>query len=289
MTVDKSLSRGLADRFLNEMRDFIGRYLKESQGLLTKAPAKRAAVELLATRLQSLGDHGGVTQIVANHPRWRWAIVAPFLPGIGPAVSSTNRTVRYFLLPTHFHIGRVPVRQPNTSIALDITEHALERLFQRLNTLEAESLRDEIHVALCLSTHLRPIVQLLGHKQAVLPTKSGYFLCQVTEGEPIMAKTWLVSCDQPGRRELLAKSLLDAYEKVHGPRMLADCIGASPFGQMVENIDVIDPILNLLGDCDWLCNEHLPGIDRDAEAWRAAGSLHEEVATEETSAATSHA
>lgn len=272
MTVNKSLSRGLADRVLKEQVLASNRYLRECALACRRHPRKRGAVQALARELQCNGERASLSQVVANHPHWRWAIAAAFLPAIVPAglPSTANRAIRYLLLPIHLHAGRRPIIQPIASVALDIREHAIERLFQRLNSMDPESVRDEVHEALCMALHLQQAAIAVGHRQAILPTKSGYFLCSHAKGEPILAKTWVPYSDVPGTREKLARELASLHRSLEGEMRLGEAIGATPYGSVLGPMDRLPEIETLLRRHAWLGQEYESGVDHESLIWDKA-------------------
>lgn len=74
---------------------------------------------------------------------------------------------------------------------VELGPHAVERLFLRLNTVDAGAVQEEIMQAMLYAYGMREAARRLGLRQLSLPTAHGSFLCEVEEGEPLFARTWL--------------------------------------------------------------------------------------------------
>jgi len=276
MTVDKSLSKGLADRVIAEFEDIANRHVKACSRFAFAIPRKRHDVNRIATELCRIGERSGLSQVLGHHPKWRWAIVAAFLPlpGHFEKAHDSNRTICYYLFPIHLHVEKRGLMPTSPVPILEIREHAFERMFQRLNSMDPEAVKDEIHEALCLSPHLLAASRSLGLRQAILPTKSGAFLCGLDpSARAIQANTWIPYQGNECRKEQAAVAIAHSHASLGGPRLLAETIAALPYGSTLYQVETLPEIESVLRQFPWLRDPHEPRIDHEAEIWKMARTL----------------
>mgnify|MGYP005806033427 CR=1 FL=1 len=273
MIVDKSLSKGLADRVLADFEDVAVQHVKACARIACEIPGKRCDVRRIATSLSILGERASLSQVLGSHPKWRWAVVASFLPlpGFVDGGTINNRTTRYYLFPVHLHVNKRGVLPREPVPILEVREHALERLFQRLNSTDPETVKDEIHDALCLSPHLLVACRALSLRQVVLPTQSGAFLCTLDSPlHVIQANTWIPYGACGTRREKAAAAIAECHKQLGGPRVIAEAIAALPYGENLKAVESLVELETVLRRFHWLREEYEPGVDSEGEVWRQA-------------------
>jgi hypothetical protein len=80
--IDKSLSRGLADRVLDELNGLANQYVAGCREVIALRPHKRSNIQSTIRKLTAVGQRCLVTQFVGGHPRWRWAGTCAFIPKV---------------------------------------------------------------------------------------------------------------------------------------------------------------------------------------------------------------
>jgi len=274
MLVDQSLSKGLADTLLVEFDDIHVEFIRSLRQVLIGKPQKRKSVREKSERMLQAGERAALTQFYAHHPRWRWSTWNIFLPFVTQTDAGRfNRLVFYKNLRLHIaNSKRVEFVEPRKVFA--VTEHAFERLFQRLNVLNAFQVREEIHDAICISLILSEAASQLGLQQMVVPTKSGAFLCHFDADDHLLvAKTWvkLESAD-PVRRKVdhAAEVILSIYRSMGQDKTVARCIGEMPIYSDLSEIYLWELFAEALGRIDWLRDKYVPGFDAVGSVWKLA-------------------
>lgn len=269
--IDKSLSRGLADRVLDEMADLARTYPAACRHALRSIPEKRHSVRAVADALLVAGEAACVTQIISTHPKWRWAGTCAFIPEVQRLEGGRMRTIAFQTVRIYAHIGRLPLAQCETGIVLAVHEHAIERLFQRLNVLDAAAVREELHDAMCLAVPLLNASRQLHHQQAVLPTRSGAFLCTVDEdGAGLVAKTWIPRAEESSRHAGPSRIAKEYFIGSGGEQGIGLEIGALPIATSLSAIQVPDSLLRELERTTWLRGPYERRPDPVGQLWAAA-------------------
>lgn len=269
MVVDKSLSRGLADSVLLEYKGVRSGYIADLGRALARIPRKRPDVRSMAEELKAAGERASLTQIIAHHRKWRWAALNAFVPKIEEADSGKSNQL------VTFEMVRLLIRNENyTNMSkqfpaiLGIQEHAIERLFLRLNVMNAAQVREEIHDAMCLSVLLYATALKLELKQMVLPTKSGFFLCSTSsEKGCLIAKTWLSAMDSKHRAHEVAHANLETYEQLGGESGMANWLGELPINADLRSIEVPAHLAEIFGKFRWLREKYTARPDPEGETW----------------------
>jgi hypothetical protein len=269
MVVDKSLSRGLADNILQELQEINSRYIDLLQSLPCQALRRRGEVQSQSVDLKLGGERLSLLQMTANHPKWRWAMLSVFLPTlIQTDESKKKREIHYLVLRLLFARSRsIFISDPQS--LLSITEHAFERLYLRLNVVNALQVKEEIHDALCLSVLLLPAALDLELKQVVLPTQSGVFVCSV-EGGCIVAKTWISSGTLSKRHLEVSEKLKHIYITNGGEFYAATQLGFMSINSRLSEVAYPVEFIPLLRSFSWLKDIYIPRPDPEGEVWEKA-------------------
>jgi hypothetical protein len=267
--IDKSLSRGLADRLLDEM-SLLGRtYSRRIAHVFRMVPAKRHAVQHMARALAIAGEACCLTQVIGNHPKWRWASSCAFIPQVQERAGAAGRTMLFVPLRTYFHVDRLPLLDADAAPILAVNEHSLERLFQRLNVLEPAAVKEELHDAICMAVHLANAARKARLNQVVLPTRSGAFLCSV-EDAGLVAKTWIAASDGHCRHSEPMRLARDYFAEVGGEQGLGAVIGALPIHAPLSGIEPHPGLMQALSGISWLKEPYVRRADPVGAVWMRA-------------------
>jgi hypothetical protein len=267
--VDKSLSRGLADRVLDEMTDLAKAYGARVGTVLAGIPRKRHAVQEKIGDLTIAGEKAYLAQVVSSHPKWRWASTCAFIPYVREQDAASERIVAFLPLRTYIHVDRPGTFDPNVTAVLAVSEHAIERLFQRLNARESVAVREELHDAIFMAIHLLNAARQARLLQVVLPTQSGAFLCSV-DANGLVAKTWIASPEAPCRHTEPARLAKEYFRVAGGEHGLGAAIGALPMEAPLSLIDPPEGLPAALSQIAWLREPYSRRADPVGDAWRNA-------------------
>jgi len=267
--IDKSLSRGLADRVLDEMSQ-LGRVYSGRVGQVFQTiPAKRHAVQDMARALAGIGEACCLTQVIGNHPKWRWASSCAFIPYVQQLEDSTERTMAFLAIRTYSHVDRISLVDLKPVPVLTVNEHALERLFQRLNVLDPAAVKEELHDAICMAVYLLNAARRSRLNQVVLPTHSGAFLCSV-EAAGLVAKTWIAASGEPCRRTEPMRLARHYFAEAGGEQGLGAEIGSLPIDVPLSMIEPPHGLTQALSGIAWLQEPYLRRADPVGDAWHRA-------------------
>ena len=168
---------------------------------------------------------------------------------------------------------------PRAVVAMQLAPHAVERLFQRLRTVEAEEVREELRTGLFLALPLRVAAETLGLKQVPVPTEHGLLLCDGNGRNPLMARTWLRN-NEPGRGAqtislrwarvaAVIRGVATAFEAQNpdedGVRMPMAAIG---FAELIE--ELVPLLVSALEPFPWLKDPYVAADDDPNEVWGQA-------------------
>jgi len=267
--IDKSLSRGLADRVLEEMSVLGRTYTRRVAHVFRMVPGKRHAVEHMARAVAAAGEACCLTQVIGNHPRWRWASSCAFIPHVRDRNDAAERTVFFVPLRTYFHVDRPALLDAEAPPVLAVNEHALERLFQRLNVLDPAAVKEELHDAICIALYLMNAARRAQLSQVVLPTRSGAFLCSV-EPSGLVAKTWIADCRGLSRHAEPMRLARDYFAEAGGEEGLGAEIGALPIQAPLSVIEAPAGFVRALSGIAWLRERYERRPDPVGEVWKRA-------------------
>jgi hypothetical protein len=274
VVVDKPLSRGLADRALAQIQELAHRYsdgIRRSLQTAEAYPKRREMVRRIATSLIDCGERASMMQILGRHPKWRWASLAAFLPDVkAPGNGRSDRSLNFGLFRFLVQVDRPFSFQGEFPVALAIQEHAIQRLFQRLNVITPATVRDEMHDALCLSLPLQAVACRLGLKQIVLPTRLGAFLCSFEPGVPLTARTWIERPERASRHGSVITAIENCYEPCAAEIEVAQELAALPIETDLVDFPASHSLLERLHGMSWLKEEYVPRADPVGDIWRQA-------------------
>lgn len=268
--VDKSLSRGLADRVLDEMSGLSRAYSERCCAVFRDIPGKRHAIRRGAEALRIAGESCYLTQVVAAHPKHRWASTCAFVPEVLTGEGPNARELAFCTVRTYFHVDRVPLIVREGVHILAIHEHAVERMFLRLNVMDAADVREEIHDAVLLAPLLLPASRKAKRRQAVLPTRSGAFLCCVKEDGGLVAKTWVQPGDGPCRHAGPIATARQFLEQIGGELGIGRTVGEMPINFALDSLPAAEELADRLASVGWLAEPYAARQDPVGDVWRRA-------------------
>jgi hypothetical protein len=182
------------------------------------------------------------------------------------------------LVQTRIHGRQRPL--PTGVALLEVMPHAVERLFQRLNTVDHAAMQEELLGGLMLVMPLKVSSDALGLRQAAIPTKHGAFICQCDGHDKWIAHTWIQDGDarlgnDMSRRwaqvvgAIRAVALQFAKATKQGD---VSCRFAAVGGNMGDmGIDRVATVMTAaLRPFHWLKEPYVPRADHRDEAWGAA-------------------
>lgn len=183
------------------------------------------------------------------------------------------------IVETRLHGRQRPL--PQATVLLEITPHAVERLFLRLRTTELAPLQQELLAGLMLTMSLRTAAAQLELQQLVIPTHGGAFLCRHTAAPGNwVAATWVATGD-PEHGVGMNRRQASVVEAIRA--------AAAPFREAAKKGDMSLAMAALGGDMGpagvtavgaameaalrpfaWLREPYTPRPDRLSERWNAA-------------------
>ncbi|MEO8631200.1 MAG: hypothetical protein ABI612_24340 [Betaproteobacteria bacterium] len=269
--VSGGLSRGLANQafaiFVRQESRFWGQ-LARAVGPLCR---NKKAVGIAIDRLARLGESTSIIQVIARTPNARQATTSQFIPHGGQSASNNNLPELAFnLLQITIGIKTVDLPQ-KIPTALTVSGHAVERLYQRLNTLDLAVVTTELHDAMLLTRPLSAVVRALGLRQIAVPTSTGTFRCSCDARSGVLvAKTW-VQDSTGGRWEHVVNSIRNAVAKLGGESafaaFLSDTSGSENDGVGRQFSDVLTKAVS---GASWLTETYSTPPDPKGDLWRRA-------------------
>jgi len=250
-------------------------YARRVAQVFRMVPGKRHAVQHMARAVAAAGEACCLTQVIGNHPRWRWASSCAFIPHVRDRDDAAERTVFFVPLRAHFHVDRPSLLDAEAPAVLAVNEHALERLFQRLNVLDPAAVKEELHDAIGMALYLVDAARRARLLQVVLPTRSGAFLCSV-EPAGLVAKTWIAESAGPCRHAEPMRLARDYFaEVVGGEEGLGAEIGALPINAPLSIIEAPAGLVRALSGIAWRRDAYVRRPDPVGEAWKRARGQQE--------------
>ena len=157
---------------------------------------------------------------------------------------------------------------PGTILEVDQTElsamisgHALERMFQRTNTIEWAIIRDCLAGATLFLNAVADAYIESGCHTCAIPAEKGMLVGQVADGI-IHLRTFLPDSDLNPRRQSLYDELLAFSarntEAINRVALAPDDEAGRLFGELLKS-----------GKCGWLFQPYIPGHDPMEDAWRS--------------------
>ncbi|MEO5699016.1 MAG: hypothetical protein ABIS17_15140 [Casimicrobiaceae bacterium] len=267
--VNESLSRGLADRFLDVLAQQGDRYRIGLRAMPWHPPSNKKAIGRIRQTFIQLGERTHLIQVIGSTANARQVTVCQFVPHVVGGSAGRTAPLRFVL--NQFVISRHGLGTgPDCGVALAATEHAVERLFQRLNTLDLGAVVGELQDAMLLALPLWTVGLSLRLRQVALPTSSGAFLCDLDPDRPYLrAKTWIANPQIGLRWRQVINAVESAVEAAGGPTALAEVLGTG-ISQALDDdgARVFAQLAEALASHPWLRNPYVPRVDIVGEAWK---------------------
>lgn len=183
--VNTTLARGLRSRSLEEYRRLSERCAEVIRGVLLEAyrgkwTAKRAKA-MLATLDGRVSKRAFFSTIAEGN-------AVSYAHHFVPRVEGDLLYIDCLVFEIH---NRHRPDSPFVAIGLQLSPHAVERVFQRLRTVEVEDLQKELRTSVLFALPLRMTAAEMGLRQVPVPTENGTFLCDGNGTAPLFARTWL--------------------------------------------------------------------------------------------------
>lgn len=146
-------------------------------------------------------------------------------------------------------------------LQVTISGHALERMFQRTDSIHWAVIRDCLASATLFLNAAIPAYVAKGCKQCVIPAGKGLLVGHVTEGE-LRLRTFLPNSNLQPKWQSMSSSLGKAVSQQQ------DAFNAAV---LISDEDATDGIKRLLDQPEFkiLHTEYFPGVDRMEAAWRS--------------------
>lgn len=266
--VNQSLSRGLADRALAMFDRQSERYRNSLELVLRHRVRSKKAVARLTKALKEHGERAALIQTVGSSPNGRHVTICQFVPRL---VRQREHPGVEFLLYQYKLSPDGLRRGPDTGKRLAAGEHAVERLFQRLNTLDVAKVTVELHDAVLLALPLCAIARALDLRQLPVPTTSGSFLCDVDpRAGTVEAKTWLATEAIGDRWWPVVSDVRSAVTNAGGEQALAMALSMEIDASLREELELYAKLRSALARHSWLREEYTARPDPIGERWRLA-------------------
>lgn len=269
--VNLTLARGLRSRTLDEYRNMAERFdsvlhevLASARGAKWTAKRAKALLGLLSSRVSkrsfftTIGESKTCSDV--HH-------FAPRVEGECLFIDCVHVEVHSRHLP----------RRASVSVAMQLSPHAVERMFQRLRTVDAEEAQHELRTSLLFALPLRVAAKMLALKQVPVPTSHGVFLCNGHDKNPLFARTWLRD-NEPDRG---TRNISKRWERVVAAlrKVEADIRACSEGAAIlhlaasgsVEAMGIVVPaLLKALEPFPWLGDDYVPGEDEQGATFDLA-------------------
>ena len=270
--VDRSLSRGLAYRAVSVLSAQGDRYRAGFAPIFRRRFHSKKAVTQVVSQLANLGERCRLIQVIGRTPNGRQASVCQFVP----VRLSHEDHWKDGIVGFDFYQVIVSVRGaipgPDFGTQLAACEHAIERLFLRLNTLDLGAVLEELHDAMLLAMPAAIAGCALGFRQLALPTSSGAFLCDLWAGSgQVVAKTWLSDCALGTRWSPVVIRVRDAVRVTGGVEALAGFLAMGMNGPLAaQPHPLVAALQQALSPFGWLKDEYTPRPDPIGARWANA-------------------
>jgi hypothetical protein len=254
MSIDKSLARGLASRSRDEaiakckaqVDQLLGLFseaiLQEGEGT-RRAKVVRSLVQALERLSHRPGFIGHLQKIPGRSRAYSYFFVGP---------NFSDEAIFYGLFFGTLN-ERKPIEFPENSDVLMVTRHVLQRLHQRLDTLEPERVSAELASAAVQALKFRRTADMLGLKQWPLPSFAGVFVAAPGgDSDLTTLVTWLP-------REGLGSKWGGICEQ----------LDAIPNVRIFGNGPCVD-LAALLDGYAWLKCDYQPPSDEEGGYWASA-------------------
>ena len=268
--VNESLSRGLATRAFEMLAKQGDKYRANVRSVLRPRVRSKKAIGRVTQELKLLGERAKLIQVIGSKPNQRQVTVCQFVPQVITDDDGKRRALQFMLhqfviTQRGMHVG------DDFGVALTATDHAVERLFLRLNTMELGAVFDDLHDAMLLAMPLWAIGMSLRLRQVALPTSSGTFLCSLDPDRSyLLAKTWIDHRSLGGRWAPVVNGIRRAVAKAGGTDSLATTLSLG-IAQSFDDSDnrVLAELGEALSSHPWLREAYAPRADPVGDAWKS--------------------
>lgn len=269
--VNQALSRGLALRAIGVLSDQGEKYWSSLKPVLRRRTGSKKVVRQVVTSFREAGERARLIQVIGSTPNERLACVCPFVPSrVAPCAQVPGGGVAFDAIPFHVSVRGIAPGCDATDV-LAAAEHAIERLFLRMNTLDLGAVFDELHDAVLLARPIAGVARGLGMRQLALPTSSGAFLCDVPETGFVVARTWLSTGQLGPRWGPVVDVVRNAVDVAGAERGLAGLVVQRLAGEADESSNALCASLaSALRHFAWLQQAYAPRPDPVGQAWIAA-------------------
>ncbi len=268
--VNDTLSRGLATRALAVLGAQGARYRAGLLDVIRPRVCNKKAITRATHEFTQLGERTKLIQVIGATPNQRQITVCQFVPDVLAGDGQRRPALRVVL--HQFMITRRGIQAgPDFGVALIATDHAVERLFLRLNTMDLGAVVAELHDAMLLALPLWAVGLPLCLRQVALPTSSGTFLCDLDPQRSFLcAKTWIPYSTLGPRWAPVATAISSAVAAAGGPASVAATLSVG-VAQSLDDED--NALFGQLGDAlasyPWLRETYAPRSDPLKDAWKA--------------------
>ena len=270
--VNQSLSRGLACRAVAVLASQGDKYRAGLAPIFRRRFRTKKAVNQSVSRLEKLGERCRLIQVIGRTPNGRQVSVCQFVPiRLASEHRSEDGSIGFELNQVIVSVRGV-TPGADSGVQLAACDHAIERLFQRLRTLDLGAVSDELHDAMLLAVPAAIAGRTLGLRQLALPTSSGAFLCDLrADSGQVVAKTWLSECVLGARWSPVVARVRDAIRDAGGADALAGFLAMGMDGPLTgQPHPLLDGMRHALAPFGWLKDEYVARPDPVGEHWAGA-------------------
>jgi hypothetical protein len=257
MVVTASLARGALRAAVERQSQTMGVFLERMQQAGVRSPSTARRFGAWVKERQSLHERNALL-ILHGMVRRRSIGFAAFHPtfserpgGWAMGILAFRIAVSPRRVESH-HVQELPV---------EISGHALERIFQRTNEIQWNVVRDYLATATAFTNAVAGAYVASGCLQCAIPADRGLLVGQI-EDRRLKLRTFLPEGDLGLRWQRLSDGLLDFEEahrnSIHAAGITNDETVAPSFGQFLRQ-----------GHFSWLFRPYVPGEDPYQEAWRS--------------------
>jgi hypothetical protein len=250
------------------------RYLASMLPIVRRRVRSKKAVGQGVGRLTAPGERCRLIKVIGRTRNGRQASVCAFVPSCPtPFETSPACGVNFDLYQLQLS-ARGIAPGPDCGTALVAGEHAIERLFLRLNTLDLGAVFDELHNAMLLALPVMLAGRTRGLRQMALPTAGGAFLCDLPpSGGCMVAKTWIADGALGRRWHPVVACVRDVVQGAGagGERALAEFLALGVDGSLAEQPHALRRRLqDVFAGIPWLSEPYAPRPDPVGQHWTDA-------------------
>lgn len=269
--VTEALSRGLARQAIPLLVDQGKRWCVGVRAISKSTVGSKKAVAKMTANLQQVGHRSRLVQVIGRTPNGRRSTVCAFVPRYFKPEGVSRPAVLFDLMQLHVSVKGMEVGF-DVGTPLLVTEHALERMFLRLNTVGLGLMYQEVHDAVLMSPCVKRVGSALGLRQLPLLTRAGFFRCDLdVDSEIVVAKTWIPDRLERGRWAPVVETIRDSLSQAGGEAAFAHYLGQGMFGPLKDvDHEVVAALTQSLSRFPWLREGHAQRPDPVGRKWAMA-------------------